>query len=395
MMRTRAVMIPAAVAAAAALAVAVCLPAAATATGRPAARTTGGPTWALARTVGAKPVAPPRFFAGITVFSGPIPCGGFGPLQVWNSGTAGLVAQDDQACGATGLATYGDGSSLVIALPSSGSCSTQLYRLRVSAAGTPGPMSPLGKALHGEVASVAASGNGHVIGYASYGCGKGQPGYLGVMNLATGYSRRWSYVNVEGESPGNVALESGLSMSADGGLLAFTAYNTSSSGLITGQAMRVLPTMAASGEVARRSRVVVSGPAPSGGPYLAGVSLGRSGTSLYLCTVASTKTTRTTKITSYATATGHLQTAIATLQATGSSGQNYQNQALGCPLALDTSGSYLLVPYWIHYPASTSDHPVMRLARIDAATKAVTKLSFPMFAVTSGMDQANGIILGW
>lgn len=390
MMMTRALVAPAAVAAA--LAVAVCVPAAATAAGRPAARTTGanGRTWAVT----SSPAALPPYFADIQLFSGPPPCGGFGPLEVRDSSTAGLVAQDQHACGATALAAYGGGRSLVIALASSSGCSTQLYRLAVSAAGAPGPLSPLGKALPGGVASVAVSQNGQVIGYAMYGCAKGQPGYLGVMNVGTGYSRRWTYVNVAGESPGNVALEGGLSMPADGGSLAFTAFNTTSSGRITGQAVRVLPVTAAPGEVAARSRVVVSGPAPSAGLYLAGVNLSPDGASLYLCTVAVGKTTRTTKVTGYATATGHPQAALVTLQESGSTSQNLQNLELGCPLALDSSGSYLLVPYWISYPASTTGHPVMRLARIDVAAKAVTRLSFQMTA-TSGMDEANGILLAW
>jgi hypothetical protein len=81
--------------------------------------------------------AAPRFFADTVLFAE-----GSGPLQVRESATGALVAQDEQASGVTGLAAAG-GRSFVIALPVSGTCATRLYRLRLSRLGLPGRLSPL------------------------------------------------------------------------------------------------------------------------------------------------------------------------------------------------------------------------------------------------------------
>ena len=99
-------------------------------------------------------VAPPSFFADIA--AGPL--GGRGVLQVRDSATGQLVAQD-QRVQATGLAALADGRTFVVAEPAGNSCATRLYRLRLNDRGQPGRPSRLQvPELHGELWSLAASG---------------------------------------------------------------------------------------------------------------------------------------------------------------------------------------------------------------------------------------------
>jgi hypothetical protein len=341
-----------------------------------------------ARTV--RGIAPPRFFVNLVQFSGFVPNGdGFSILAVRDSADGRLVAADLQTAGADGLAAYGNGRDLVVAMPTSLGCATQLYRLRLSRQGQPGVLAPLGHQLPGWLYSVAASADGQVIGYAISGCVKGQPGYLGIMHARTGLTRQWGSVNIGGVSPGPVALNSGLSMSADGGLLAFTGSNLTAGGRVTSQTVRVLRSDAPAGTVARRSRVVVRGRVF--GPDLAGVSLSREGASFYLCAVNASRYHRVVTVLAYRTATGQRRETVARLAAAGPAYPQFQ---LGCPMALDTSGSFLLVPYQIRYPKDPSDHPVLSMARIRLATRSAARLSFTL-PITGGIDEAVSVRLGW
>ena len=348
-----------------------------------------GPPAAPARGV-SDLAAPPRLFANLVQFSGFIPNGdGSAILAVRDSADGRLMATDKQTAGADGLAAYGNGRDLVVAMPVGQSCATQLYRLRLSRQGKPDALSPLSHQLPGMLYSVTASADGQVVGYAISGCAKGQPGYLGVMHARSGRTRQWGGVNIGGVSPGMVALNSGLSMSADGSSLAFTGWNATASGRLTSQTVRVLKADAPPGTVARRSHVVLSEPVL--GPDLAGVSLARDGASFYLCAVHGSRDRRVATVLAYRTATGQRRATIARLAAASPA---YPQLQLGCPMALDTSGSFLLVPYLIHYPKNPADHPVLHLARIRLATRSVARLAFTL-PVTGGIDEAVSVRIGW
>ena len=290
---------------------------------------------------------PPSLFANLVLFSD-----SYGPLQVRRAATGALITSDPAGSGAVGLAAYGDGRDLVIAKPEGARCATRLYRLRLSPRGVPGPLSPVGGVLPGAVYSLAASANGQVIAYTLRGCDKGQPGYLRVLDVRTGRTRQWTGLNIAGISPGRVAISGALSLAASGALLAFPALDTTASGRVTAQVVRVLRTGAAAGPVAARSRVVVRGPVP--GPSLAGVALSRDGGSFYLCSVRASRNRRVTTVILRGTATGRPRRTVATLAATG---PTFAQQELGCPLALSTSGSFLLVPYAVRYPKDPRARP--------------------------------------
>ena len=328
---------------------------------------------------------PPSLFANLVLFSG----GGYGPLQVRRAPTGALISSDLAGSGAAGLAAYGDGRDLVIAKPEGARCATRLYRLRLSPRGVPGPLTPVGGPLRGAVSSLAASANGQVIAYTLRGCDKGQPGYLRVLDVRTGRIRQWTGLSIAGISPGRVAISGALSLSASGALLAFPALDTTVGGRVTAQVVRVLRTGAAAGPVVARSRVVVRGPVA--GPNLQGVAISRDGGSFYLCSVRASRNRRVTTVTWRGTATGRTRRTVATLAATGpTSGQ----QELGCPLALATSGSYLLVPYAVRYPKDPAGAPEIGLARIGLAAGRVTRLAFALPA-TGGSDQAVSVVTGW
>jgi hypothetical protein len=329
-------------------------------------------------TLGGTAQNPPRLFAATVQFA----VGG-GPLQVRTSGTGSLVSQDARTGSASGLAAAGK-HSLVIALPVRGACATRLYRVRLNAQGRPGRLHQLGRKLHGELWSVAASANGQLVGYAISGCAKGDPGYVGVTDLASGRSKRWADVNLGGVSPGSVALSGGLSMSASGGTLAYTGWDVAPGGQLLRQVVGVLSTTAPPGTLASRSRIVLSRPVSQAA--LQSVALSPDGTSFYLCTASGSRSDRKTAVASYRTSSGSLQHPIATL-----SGAPLLQ---GCSLALDASGRFLLVSYGLRAAHRGRGRWLLQVASIDVVTRQVTTLDLSLMPI-AGMDPYAGIRLAW
>jgi hypothetical protein len=345
-----------------------------------------GPRPASAQRSKSPPPAPrataPRFFADTLTFAE-----GNGPWEVRASATGALVAGEGTRvrAGVAGLAATGM-RSFVMAQAVSGRCATRLYRFRLSSGGRPAGLAPLGPQLPGQVWSLAASVGGRVIGYAISGCGKGAPGYIGVVNSRTGRLREWGDVAVGGMSPGNVALGGSLSMSANGRLLGFTGWDVSGNwhgvgrGRFVRQVVRVLKADAAAGTVAQRSHVVLRRLVSS--PALAAMSLSPDGASFYLCTQDGRRAARITKIDSYQTATGKPQQLLAALKGTLS--------VTGCAMALDTTGRLLLVPYALN----DAGHPVLKVARLDVTARTVTTLTIHL-PVNGGMDPTTGMTAAW
>ncbi len=347
----------------------------------------------------ARPIAPspvaivrpglPRFFAD-TVDTGE----GTEPLQVRDSATGRLVAQDKHTFGMPGITALVATSdrSFVIAAPagSNVSCVTRLYRFRLNAQGRPGRLSPLGQKVRGHVWSLAASVRGQVIGYAVSGCAKGQPGYLAVLDARTGRTRQWSDVSLGGESPGNVAVAGPfVSMSANGRMLAFAGWDVAGNwqlvghGHLTRQVVRVLPTGAAPGTVAQRSHVVLS--RPLSGPGLAAVAISPDGGSFYLCTQQHRRGQSTRTIGAYATATGALQRVIVTVTGTP--------VPAVCQMALDPAGRSLLLTNSLSNPRYPRN-PVLGLVRIDLTTRSAATLAIRLPA-NGGMDPYAGMSTAW
>jgi hypothetical protein len=321
----------------------------------------------------------PRFFADV-VTTGE----GNELLEVRASASGALVAREEQMAGVDagvyGLAAVGP-DSFVIALQVGDGCTTKIYRVQLSDRGQPDELSPVGPELHGLVWSLAADAGGGVIGYAISGCEKGDPGYIGVYDARTGRSRQWGDVNLGGESPGNVALSGALSMSASGRLLAFTGWNVAGNGRNTSQAVRVLPTTAPAGTVAERSHVVLSRPVSTS--ELTAASLTPSGASFYLCTQTWSRTRLISQVARYRTSNGELQQDLTSLRGTPS--------YMGCSMALDTSGQFLLVPYSLK---SARPDSMLKVAEISTTTGAVVTLTIQL-PYGAGMDPPTGMNTAW
>jgi hypothetical protein len=146
----------------------------------------------------------------------------------------------------------------------------------------------------------------------------------------------------------------------------------------------VLPASARPGTVAGRSRVVLSRPVTQ--PSLAAASLSPNGASFYLCTVSANRTRRLTKVVAYRTATGELREVIATLRGTPF--------LAGCPMGLDTTGRFLLVPYSLRSPHNPAGRAALLAARIDIATRATVILDLRLPA-NAGMDRYAGLRTAW
>jgi hypothetical protein len=128
-------------------------------------------------------------------------------------------------------------------------CRTALYRFALAADGTPTTLTRFA-AVPGLVSSpwdMAVPGNGRTIVYDTTGCGQVRPrevrrGYLAMVNTATGQVKRWTFT--EGQATGSGLLPCGgdTSLSASARTIGFCD--------------RVVPTSAAPGPLALRSRII-------------------------------------------------------------------------------------------------------------------------------------------
>ena len=341
-------------------------------------------------TLGLTAAGQPRYFAGIVRASGSAT--GAGPVQIRHSVT-GALAPRQPGTYALAIAAYDGGSRLLIAQQAGDACASRLYRATLSGRGVLGSLSRIGPRLHGLVWSLAADTDGKIVGTTVAGCEKGQAGYLAVIHIRTGSVRRWGSVNLGGTG-GGLTLGFGLSMSANGRLLAFTGEATSTAGTNTGQRVWVLRTAAPAGTLAQRSRVVLS--RPNSGPALSSVVLSPDGRSFYLCTVSTKGTvsahktvTQTAVITARQTSDGASTNRLAKLTATGVTFQGF-----GCPTALTPNGRYLLAPYQLRYGKNTMVPPLVRAAVIRTTSHARRSISFRLLG-SGRMSVADGITVAW
>jgi len=343
-------------------------------------------------TLGPSAAKLPRYFADIVRFSGSV--AGAGPVQIRSSATGALVPHQP-AIEALAIAAYDGGRRLVVARQVGDRCASRLYRATLSADGSLGRFTRLGRVVRGFVTSVATDAAGSTIGYFAGPCSKSASGYLAVLTASNGLLRRWTGVAVYG-SGGTVVTGTALSESATGRLLAFTGAATGAGGRITGQRVWVLRTSAASGPLARRIRAVISKPLT--GPALSSVVLSPDGRSFYLCTVATKGTvsahkpvTQTAVITARQTSDGASTSTVAKLTATG---VTFLGQGFGCPMALTPNGRYLLAPYQLRYGSSTSVPPLVRAEVIRTSSHARLAMSFQLPG-SAGMSVAVGVSIAW
>jgi hypothetical protein len=184
-----------------------------------------------------------RFFVAVTGSNGT-------SLAVRNATTGALIARimpPRPDLDFSGLAT-GDGHTFVATLwlAAGGSCKTWLYQFTLNGQGQPSVLTPFAALpeTSQQLGGLAVSQNGQTFAYLTTGCPSSAVAYLAVMNIATRQTRQWTVP--ERNSIGS------LSLTANGKLLAY------SDGLIkfVTSALSVLPTDAAPGTAAERSRIV-------------------------------------------------------------------------------------------------------------------------------------------
>jgi hypothetical protein len=312
-----------------------------------------------------------------------------------------LPTPKDADAGVLALAATGP-DSFVVALQQSSplrsqavGCATQLYSIRVNALGHVRSFTPVGHPLPGYVYYLAANAGGSTIGYAMQGrpCGKGSPGYLGVLDVSNKRTHQWSDVGMYGVSVGNVVLSGGLSMTANGRELVFPASVSPPYKTIRAYEVRMLQTDAAAGTVAARSRVLLRHPGYQLGYQAAVISPG--GRSLYLCVHrgGSTIADARSQLVGYRTKGMRPYATLARF-----SGED------GCYGAqLDPSGRWLFVPYGVTAPRvfgpdghqrAWGGRGRLHLARVNTVTGARSNLKlwtpdgFGSTSPPTGMDVA-------
>lgn len=202
--------------------------------------------------------------------------GSAGPGQVFN----------------VGAVATGNGRTFIVALYLSAPCRSWLYQFRLDSQGRPSALTPFPAlpSIRFVVIGLAVSENGGKIAFMTTGCGTSLGGIplpqvtLGVASTGTGQTRQWAVA-------GSMLYDaiSDLSLTANGGLLAFSDIHRVRRGAElhdTTSYIRVMPTGAAPGNVADRSRIAlrpgVVRPSLAGETVFAVISA--DGTTVYLTT---------------------------------------------------------------------------------------------------------------
>ena len=225
-------------------------------------------------------VRPPRFFVGINGEN----------AKVYNARTGKILARIASPDGTSIQAAAATGSDrrYVIAAVSRVACQTFLYQATLTAQGQVASMTALSvPKIAGRIGfpgALYASTSGQVLAYTASTCGatgqaggqlpvgKGDHGWIGVVDLATQTVRTWPVQGLKLNA---------LALSPNGRTLAFTYGGPESS-------LRVLPADAPSGPAAQRSRAAGRIPtgqfsigfSPSGTAIIAYVALGHGRTAL-------------------------------------------------------------------------------------------------------------------
>lgn len=184
-------------------------------------------------------------------------------------------------------AATGNDRSFVVAVRSASTCSaTALYRLRLTASGHPGALTPLAAPkISGVITAMAASSDGRTIAYATEFCGKASasPGAIGVIHAATGQARQWTWR----PNPGQIIAS--VNVTADGRLIEYAASPNKVTGPGSGQILpvrtvRLLPADAPPGSAVQRSHVVADMSRLPRTELFGSAAIAADGRTVYFCT---------------------------------------------------------------------------------------------------------------
>ncbi len=277
---------------------------------------------------------------------------GMSPLQVRNATTGALVAQvtvpqgypgGDSRMYITSVATRNGRDYLVAEYANP--CRSWIYQFRLDSAGQPSALTPFAAlpTVRSELYSLTVSGNGQMVGFTTTTCmgAKAQPNYVGVTNVRTGHTTRWTV-------PSSNAVND-VSLTADGGQLCYSLQ-------LTPSVVRVIPTSAARGSAADRGRTVAQA---QSGQWTSFAAISADGTKVYFATYAQLTMHQTGPVTG--------QVRVVDL-ATGRSRVVYAPAGQPGLITSDPGAGYLLLQI-----QGKAKQPV-RLARLDLATGKVANL---------------------
>jgi len=265
---------------------------------------------------------PPKFMVIATNVTGNPGSYRSAPLQVQDAATGRVVStvRTPQPGTVWGAAAAVTGNTFVLAAkpeagPEPGACYTLLYKLTLTAAGTPASLKPLDvPRISGYVPfnGLAASADG-TVAYSSVSCPSTVNGTttIAVIDTATARTKRWTI-------PTAFFMTGGLSLSADGRVLAlgvpgatYVPVSERSTPIPTVPSVWVLRTDSAAGPIAQRARRVVT---LAGESELTGsVLISADGSTVYVVTDY-TQTARqiASRVAAYDVATGTLLRTVRT-----------------------------------------------------------------------------------
>ena len=201
---------------------------------------------------------------------------GVSPLLVRNATTGALVARVMVPQGYPGgnSRTYitdvatGNGRDYLVAEVAN-PCRSWIYRFRLDRAGHPSAVTPFAAlpTVRSELYDLTVSGDGQMVGFTTTACmgAKAQPNYLGVTNVGTGHTTRWT-------APSRNSVN-GVSLTADGSQLCYSLQGEGPPSLV-----RVIPTSAAPGDAAGLGRTVARAPS---GRWISFAAISAGGAQVY------------------------------------------------------------------------------------------------------------------
>jgi hypothetical protein len=270
----------------------------------------GLPRWLSGTGTTPAPAAPAGSPPEFMVIATDVASGGPAPLRVQDAATGRMVAtvstpQADTIW--TAVADTGNDSTFILAAaPKIGGCSTLLYKLTLTAAGAPASLTPLDvPRISGFVSfnDLAATANG-IVAFATYPCAEpaDTTTIVGIIDTATAQIKRWTI-------PPGWFISGDLSLSADGGKLAFGIPGTSASepGI---PGVWVLSTSSVSGAVVQRAHRIAR--PPSASIFTGPVLISPDGSTVYIVTSYKTATRYISRVAAYDAATGHLRRIVRT-----------------------------------------------------------------------------------
>jgi len=177
---------------------------------------------------------------------------GASPLQVRNAATGALAAQitlpqeypGGNSRTYVGAVATGNGRDYLLAVYAN-PCRSWIYQFTLDSRGHPSALTPFAAlpTVRSELYELTISGDGQMVGFTTTACqgAKAQPNYVGVTNVRTGRTTRWTV-------PSRNSVDA-VSLTADGKQLCYSLQ-------LPASVVRVIPTSAAAGSAAAIGRTV-------------------------------------------------------------------------------------------------------------------------------------------